>query len=173
MEQSLKEAAGQLEARLGVVPHSFRTYAHCPEIALAFARLAAAVFAGTLDPKLKTMVAYKVSATNGCPYCIGHTSGMLRGAGFTEKQLDSIRELVPNAWSEKERIALTFAVQATREPGRVTDDLVAQLRQHFTEAEVVEIAAVVGFMNFTNKVHEALAIPLEEIFLRHDPREPQ
>jgi alkylhydroperoxidase family enzyme len=43
--------------------------------------------------------------------------------------------------------------------------MVAQLRQHFTEGEVVEIAAVVGLMNLTNKVHEALALPLEEKFV--------
>jgi len=169
MEPSLKQAANQLQTRLGLLPHSFRTYAHRPAIALAFAQLGQAVFAGTVDPKLKTMVAYKVSATNGCPYCIGHTGGMLRSAGFSQKQLESIRELVPETWSERERLALSFAERATRAPARVSDELVAQLRHHFSEAEVVEIAAVVGFMNFTNKIHEALAIPLEDIFARPEP----
>jgi len=50
----------------------------------------------------------------------------------------------------------------------VCDELVTQLLRHFSEAEMVEIAAVVGFMNFTNKVHESLAIPLEEIFVRSE-----
>ena len=68
-------------------------------------------------------------------------------------------------FSEAERLALEFAEQATKEPARVSDALVEQLKQHFSEGEVVEIAAVVGLMNFTNKVHEALGIPLEEKFL--------
>ncbi|HEV8715596.1 MAG TPA: carboxymuconolactone decarboxylase family protein, partial [Candidatus Binatia bacterium] len=166
MEGQVKEAAQMLQAALGVVPHSFRTYAHRPEIALAFAHLAQAVLGtGTLDRKLKTMVAYKVSTTNGCPYCIGHTSGMLHEAGFAQKDLDGIKQLDLGLFSEKEQLALRFAEQATREPARVSDELVAQLRQHFSEGEVVEIAAVVGLMNFTNKVHEALALPLEEKFL--------
>lgn len=42
MHGQVKEAAQMLEATLGVVPHSFRTYAHRPEIALAFANLARA-----------------------------------------------------------------------------------------------------------------------------------
>lgn len=171
MEPALKEAAGQLKECLGVVPHSFRTYAHRPAIAPAFAGLAEAVFAGSVDPRLKTMVGYKVSATNGCPYCIGHTGGMLRSAGFSQEQVDAIRDLAPDGWSDKERLALRFAERATREPAHVTDDLVAQLRRHFSEPEVVEIAAVVGFMNFTNKVHGSLAIPLEEIFMRPEPVE--
>jgi alkylhydroperoxidase family enzyme len=58
-----------------------------------------------------------------------------------------------------------FAEQATRAPARVSDELVAQLRQYFSEGEVVDLAAAVGLMNFTNKVHEALALPLEEKFL--------
>ena len=44
MEGQLKEAASMLKESLGVVPHSFRTYAHRPEIALAFANLGHAVF---------------------------------------------------------------------------------------------------------------------------------
>lgn len=173
MEGQVKEAAQMLQAALGVVPHSFRTYAHRPEIALAFAHLAQAVLgSGTVDRKLKTMVAYKVSTTNGCPYCIGHTSGMLHEVGFAQKELDGINRLDLGLFSEKEQLALRFAEQATREPARVSDELVAQLRQHFTEGEVVEIAAVVGLMNFTNKVHEALAIPLEEKFLFYSSTKP-
>ena len=166
MQGQVKEAAQMLEASLGVVPHSFRTYAHRPEIALAFANLARAVLGtGTVDRKLKVMVAYKVSTTNGCPYCIGHTSGMLHEIGCGKAELDSIAALDISLFTEPECVALRFAEQATRDPRHVSDELVAQLRQHFSEGEVVEIAAVVGLMNFTNKVHEALALPLEEKFL--------
>jgi uncharacterized peroxidase-related enzyme len=173
MEGQVKEAAQMFQAALGVVPHSFQTYAHRPEIALAFAHLAQAVLGtGTVDRKLKTMVAYKVSTTNGCLYCIGHTSGMLREVGFAQKDLDGVVQLDLGLFSEKEQLALRFAEQATRGPARVSDELVAQLRQYFTEGEMVEIAAVVGLMNFTNKVHEALAIPLEEKFLLYSSTRP-
>ncbi len=173
MDGQLKEAAQMLQSALGVVPHSFRTYAHRPDIALAFAHLAQAVLdTGTVDRKLKTMVAYKVSTTNGCPYCIGHTSGMLRDVGFARHELDGIAQLDLGLFSEKERLALHFAEQATRAPARVSDELVAQLRQHFTEGEIVEIAAVVGLMNFTNKVHEARAIPREDNFLHYSSTKP-
>jgi alkylhydroperoxidase family enzyme len=75
-------------------------------------------------------------------------------------------------FSDKEQLALRFAEQATRAPARVSDELVVQLRQHFSEGEVVELAAVVGLMNFTNKVHEALALPLEEKFLHYSSTKP-
>lgn len=90
---------------------------------------------------------------------------MLHEVGFAQKELDGIAQLDLGLFSDREQMALRFAEQATREPARVSDELVAQLRQHFTEGEVVEIAAVVGLMNFTNHIHEALALPLEEKFL--------
>jgi hypothetical protein len=53
MEGQVKEGAQMLQAALGVVPHSFRTYAHRPEIALAFAHLAQTVLGtGTREPRM-------------------------------------------------------------------------------------------------------------------------
>ncbi len=111
------------------------------------------------------LVSCKVSTANGCPYCIGHTGGMLREVGFEKKELDGIAQLDIDLFSEAERLALEFTEQATKEPARVSDTLVEQLKQHFSEGEVVEIAGVISLMNFTNKAHEALAIPLEGKFL--------
>ncbi len=103
----LKEAAAMLKEALGVVPNSFRTYGHRPEIAMAFAQLAHAVLGtGSVDPKLKTMVACKVSTTNGCPYCIGHTGGMLHAIGLREDNINDIVQLNADGLSESERLAL-------------------------------------------------------------------
>lgn len=90
---------------------------------------------------------------------------MLQEIGCSKAEVEGIEQLAPKLFSDQERLVLRFAEQATRDPARVSDELVAQLRQYFSEGEVVEVAAVVGLMNFTNKVHEALALPLEEKFL--------
>jgi alkylhydroperoxidase family enzyme len=44
----------------------------------------------------------------------------------------------------------------TREPTRVSDATFAELRRHFDEGEIVEIAAVVGLFNYFNRFNEAL-----------------
>ncbi len=51
----------------------------------------------------------------------------------------------------------------TRAASRVSDELFAELRKHFNEGEVVEIAAVVGLFNYFNRFNEAL---------RMEPTEP-
>ena len=60
------------------------------------------------DRKLNTMVAYKVLTTNGCPFGIGHTSGMLREVGFEKKELDGIDQLDIGLFSKAKRLAHGF-----------------------------------------------------------------
>ena len=43
------------------------------------------------------------------------------------------------AFSDRERAALRFSEQVTRDDLDVTDDCLARVREHFTEAEIVEL----------------------------------
>lgn len=55
-----------------------------------------------------------------------------------------------------ERVALRFAEQITRDSNAVSDELFAELRRHFDEGEIVEIAAVAGLFNYFNRFNNAL-----------------
>jgi len=46
----------------------------------------------------------------------------------------------------------------TRAASRVSDEIFEELRKHFNEGEVVEIAAVVGLFNYFNRFNEALGM---------------
>ena len=75
---------------------------------------------------------------------------------------DKIRE-VPT-WRESalfspvERDALEYAERMTITGEKVTDELFARLRGHFSEAQVVELTAVVALENFRSKFNPALGI---------------
>ena len=75
---------------------------------------------------------------------------------------DKIRE-VP-AWRESglfspvERDALEYAERMTVTGAQVTDELFARLRGHFSEAQVVELTAVVALENFRSKFNPPLGI---------------
>ena len=75
---------------------------------------------------------------------------------------DKIRELP--AWRESalfspvERDALEYAERMTITGEKVTDELFARLRGHFSEAQVVELTAVVALENFRSKFNPALGI---------------
>jgi alkylhydroperoxidase family enzyme len=58
--------------------------------------------------------------------------------------------------SDKEKVALQFAERMTLDPNNVDEPLWAELRKHFDEGEVVELAAVVGLFNYFNRFNDAL-----------------
>jgi len=53
---------------------------------------------------------------------------------------------------------LRFALKMTREPTKMTDEDVSALSVHFSEGEIVEIAAVVGIFNYFNRFNDALGM---------------
>jgi alkylhydroperoxidase family enzyme len=75
---------------------------------------------------------------------------------------DKIRQ-VP-AWRESslfspvERDALEYAERLTVTGDKVTDELFARLRGHFSEAQMVELTAVVALENFRSKFNPPLGI---------------
>ena len=54
-----------------------------------------------------------------------------------------------------ESVALRFSDQLTRDSNAVPDELFAEMRRHFNEGEIVEIAAVAGLFNYFNRFNNA------------------
>src|SRR5574337_88027 len=61
-------------------------------------------------------------------------------------------------FNERERAALEFAERVTITGEKVDDGLFARVRQHFSEAETVELTAAVALENFRSKFNTALGI---------------
>ena len=75
---------------------------------------------------------------------------------------DKIRDVEQHATSplydEPERLALSYAEAMTITGQRVSDDLFARIRKHFTEPQIVELTAAVAVENFRSKFNVALGI---------------
>ena len=59
-------------------------------------------------------------------------------------------------FAPREGVALKFAEQLTRESNNISQELFTELRAHFNEGEIVEIAAVAGIFNYFNRFNNAL-----------------
>lgn len=51
---------------------------------------------------------------------------------------------------------MRFGLQMTRDANHVSEDVFEELRRHFDEGEIVEIAGVVGLFAYFNRFNEAL-----------------
>lgn len=60
------------------------------------------------------------------------------------------------AFSDRERAALCYAEQMTRDRQSVSEACMARLRGHFSEPEVVELTFIVGFQTFVSQFARAL-----------------
>ena len=80
-------------------------------------------------------------------------------AGATEAKIAAVTNAGSSElFSESERAALEFAEAMTFSDRRVSDQLFARVRSHFSEAQAVELAAAVALENFRSKFNVALGI---------------
>ena len=80
-------------------------------------------------------------------------------AGATEAKIAEVTKAATSElFSESERAALEFAEAMTFSDRRVNDQLFARVRSHFSEPQVVELAAAVALENFRSKFNVALGI---------------
>ncbi|MBN9538257.1 MAG: carboxymuconolactone decarboxylase family protein [Alphaproteobacteria bacterium] len=80
----------------------------------------------------------------------------------TEGGLEKVAEVLgwrdSNLFSPSERLALEYAERITYSDQQVDDAFFAELRMHFTEAQVVELTAAVAFENFRSKLNPTLGV---------------
>ena len=75
---------------------------------------------------------------------------------MSEEELQRLEAGDLEEFSPRERAALEFAGRLTRDSNLIGDNLFNELRQHFNEGEIVEIATVAGLFNYFNRVNNAL-----------------
>ena len=61
-----------------------------------------------------------------------------------------------------ERAALTLAARMTTDAHGVDEEVWAELRTHWDEGQIVELAAVIGLFNYFNRFNDALHVPVTQ-----------
>lgn len=177
----LDPIVGPYKERMGFLPNALRLYAHRPEIAKTLFTLNNQIMrdeTSTLPLLLKRKAGAICSAINGCAYCVSHTCAMLKrpstgnpldneGWGMSEENIQALIAGTLEPEDEMEWVALQYVRAATADPAEVPREILDDLKQHLSPAQIVELACVVGFWKFYNTVHDSLHIPIEEALLEH------
>jgi alkylhydroperoxidase family enzyme len=80
--------------------------------------------------------------------------------GVSEEALAGLEDPDSHPFPPPEGAALRFATAMTRGGGEVPEEVFQGLRAHFGEAEIIEIACVVGLFNYFNRFNTALHVPI-------------
>jgi uncharacterized peroxidase-related enzyme len=151
---------------LGFTPNSVLTMQRRPRIVQAFAQLNGAVMdpAGEVDLGFRRLIGHLASQASGCLYCQAHTLLGAKNFGVSPEKLADVWTYANSPhYSEKERVALDFAIAAGSQPNAVTDEIFDRLSAHWSEGQIVEILAVVAMFGFLNRWNDSMATPLEAI----------
>ncbi len=152
------------ERQMGFVPNSLFTMARRPPILEGLRGLLRAVWStGTVDPKLKPLVALMASYGAGCRYCQAHEVARSLMTGVPENKIKAIARFEESElFTDAERAALRLALASGQHPNAATSAHFAELRKYFDEGEIVEIVAVAAAFGFLNRWNETMATELEE-----------
>ncbi|HUN51234.1 MAG TPA: carboxymuconolactone decarboxylase family protein [Candidatus Sulfotelmatobacter sp.] len=129
-------------------------YQAAPGAMQAMAALEGYIQSCGLEASLAELVRTRASQINGCAFCLHMHTRDARAHGETEERLYLL-----NAWresplySERERAALAWTEAVTQvAETHVPDAAYDGLRQHFTEAEVVNLTLLIASINAWNRI---------------------
>lgn len=160
-----------LEQMAGYVPNSFLTMARLPNLLKGYMAFSAAVQElDGVDPGLKVLMSHMTSSSFGCTFCEAHTTKTAVGRGVDPEKVAKVWEFeTSDLFSDAERAALRFARDIGQHPNAVTAAHYDDLRQHFTDDQIVEMVTAVCVFGFWNRWNETMATDLEEpIYLLAD-----
>jgi alkylhydroperoxidase family enzyme len=124
-------------------------WAHRPKLMMAMGKFNQAVRKATgVDQRVKNLMELKGAQMIGCEYCVDLGSQICRNSGFSDDELLALpRYRQSELFSDREKLALDYTVAVMRTPVEVSDELFAQLKEHFSDAQLVELTALLTLVN--------------------------
>jgi AhpD family alkylhydroperoxidase len=131
-----------------------------PDILRAFGGFGDCVYpGGLLERSVKEFVIIVASRENQCQFCTNSHMDVVKMLGISDDACAAIDN--PSGLSERERLAIEYTRVATADSNRVPDSLFQQLKSNFSEAEIVELTFLVGFINMLNIFNNCLQVRYE------------
>ncbi|MCB1693823.1 MAG: peroxidase-related enzyme [Pseudomonadales bacterium] len=159
--EASRSALDAVNKQLGSVPNMFRIIANSPKTLEGYLALNGALSRGSLDARTRERIALAVAEVNGCNYCLAaHTYLGTNLAKLSAEEIEANRR--GTSTDQMAAVAVRFAVNLTRNRGKVADGDVMALRDAgYSDAEIVEIIGHVAVNTLTNYINEALGTGID------------
>jgi AhpD family alkylhydroperoxidase len=135
-------------------------YAHIPRLLSGYGKLeqATAKLHG-VDRRLRGLAELKAATLTHCEYCIDIGSQITRQWGLSDEELLALPfyRTSPH-FSDLDKLVMDYAVAMSTTPAEVPDELFAQIRAHFDDAQIVELTHIIALENMRGRFNLALGI---------------
>ena len=168
--------APELDARLkelwGTPVNLYRALGNQPGLTAAWTEFANAIRHDSRTPRaLREIMILRTAQIARSEYEWAHHLRMARKAGVDEARIAALAGWRSSAvFDAKERaaLALTESVMACN----VTDEVHAEMKRHFSDAEFVELSLTASFYAMVSRMLDAMRVALDEDVRDHQPRLP-
>jgi len=111
-----------------------------------------------LEPVLLDLVRLLASLLNGCEYCIHLHTAELKKLNEPEERIAGLRDWRgSSAYTQRERAAFAWTEAVTNiQDGHTPDAFYAQVREHFSELETVNLTLAITTINAWNRLEISL-----------------
>jgi uncharacterized peroxidase-related enzyme len=117
--------------------------------------------AATLPKRYLEIAIVVVSKLNECHYCVAHHKRFLAVEGLSSDAIDRLLDDDNPELDAVDRLVIAYAQAAWETPNRIRDSMFESLRQHFSEAQIVELTLRITLCGFFNRFNDALQIEEE------------
>jgi len=157
VDDIIKSIYEEFEDKGKKVPEWVKVMAHSPKILKEFRELFNVIMTeGKIESILKWKIAYTVSQSLKCPFCVDVTEKMLKKLGADEGTIEKIKE--NKDLPEEEKEVLKLVKEVTLKANICTPELFEKLKGKFSEEEIVEIVSIIGLFNYINRFNNTFCI---------------
>jgi len=121
-------------------------------------------FGGHVDQRYKQLARLKLSLLHGCRTCNRQNVPGALEAGVSQAQIDAMRDSENGPFTAAEKAVIAYAdeVALTNMDGRMTPELYARLRSHFSEADILELGVAMAVVSGMAKLSFVLNLVEKE-----------
>ena len=106
-------------------------------------------FGGRVEQRYKQLARLRLSLEHGCRTCNKQNVPGALAAGITQEQIDAMDRYETGPFTDADKAVLAYAdqVKMTNQHGHVDAALLARLRAHFSEPEILELGVVMAVIS--------------------------
>jgi len=116
-----------------------------------------------LDSRILKLVRIQCSLAASCPFCIDMNAFEYEKDGITEEELAVLQGKLDlkqvTTFSAREKLALDYSKGISSTPVSFAPTLIHELKEHFSEREIVILATTSAQVNYWARVIAALGVP--------------
>lgn len=149
-----------VQAQLGMTPNFIRVLANSPKSLEGFLGLYRALGGISLDKATQERIALATAESNACEYCVSAHTAIGRHTGLSNEEMLLNRR--GGAGDARNAAFVAFARAINDNLGEITrEEFDAARNAGLTDAEIVEVIAVVALNIFTNILGKATQVDID------------